>query len=408
MAGAPLKPVDEALAHVHAALKPVTAESINLAQAFGRVLAEDVRARVTQPPADVSAMDGYAVIAADVATVPATLRVIGEAPAGGSFPGTLKPGEAVRIFTGGPVPAGADAIVIQEDVERSGDSIAVREDSAAGRHIRRKGLDFKAGDTVLKAGHRLTARDIGLCAAMNVPWLQVRRRPRIALLATGDEVVRPGEPIGPNQIVSSNSFALAALIESRGGVATDLGIAPDSRDALAAMAEGARGADMLVTMGGASVGDRDLVQSVLGEKGLQTEFWRIAMRPGKPLIFGNINGTPMLGLPGNPVSSMICGLLFLGTALHRFLGAEGDALQTETATLGRELPLNDTRRDYMRATLERRGGVLVATPFATQDSSQLSGLSRAHCLVIREPHEPAARAGEPCTILRIDGGGQTL
>lgn len=408
MAGAPLKPVDEALAHVRAALKPVTAESINLAQSFGRVLAEDVHARVTQPPADVSAMDGYAVLAADVAKVPVTLRMVGEAPAGGSYPGTVKAGEAVRIFTGGPVPAGADAIVIQEAVDRSGDTIAVRESSAAGRHIRRKGLDFKTGDAVLKAGHRLTARDIGLCAAMNVPWLSVRRRPRIALLATGDEVVRPGEPIGPNQIVSSNSYALAALIESLGGVAVDLGIAPDSRDALAAMAEGARGADMLVTMGGASVGDRDLVQSVLGEKGLQTEFWRIAMRPGKPLIFGTIQGTPMLGLPGNPVSSMICGLLFLGTALHRFLGAEGEALQTETATLGRELPQNDTRRDYMRATLERRGGALVATPFATQDSSQLSGLARAHCLVIREPHEPAARAGEPCTILRIDGGHQTL
>lgn len=408
MAGAPLKPVDEALAHVRAALNPVAAESINLAQGFGRVLADDVRARVTQPPADVSAMDGYALRAADAATIPATLRVIGEAPAGGAFPGAVKEGEAVRIFTGGPVPAGADAIVIQEDVDRSGDTITLREAATAGRHIRRKGLDFREGDAVLKAGHRLTARDIGLCAAMNVPWLSVRRRPRIALLATGDEVVRPGEPIGPNQIVSSNAYALAALIESRGGIAIDLGIAPDSRDALAAMADGARGADMLVTMGGASVGDRDLVQSVLGEQGLQTEFWRIAMRPGKPLIFGNIHGTPMLGLPGNPVSSMICGLLFLGTALHRFLGAEGEALQTETATLGRELPLNDTRRDYMRATLERRGGSLVATPFATQDSSQLSGLARAQCLVIREPHEPAARAGEPCTILRIDGGSQTL
>lgn len=408
MAREPLKPVDEALAHVRAALKPVAAESVTIAQAFGRVLADDVTARVTQPPTDVSAMDGYAVLAGDVAKVPATLRVIGEAPAGGAYSGTVGKGEAVRIFTGGPVPTGADTIVIQEDVDRSGDTINVRASAAAGRHIRRKGLDFQEGDTVLKAGHRLTARDVGLCAAMNVPWLSVRRRPRIALLATGDEVVRPGEPIGPNQIVSSNAYALAALIESRGGVAIDLGIVPDSRDALAAMADGARGADMLVTMGGASVGDRDLVQSVLGEKGLQTEFWRIAMRPGKPLIFGSIQGTPMLGLPGNPVSSMICGLLFLGTAIHRFLGADGPALQTETVVLGRDLPENDTRRDYMRATLERRGGQLVATPFPTQDSSQLSALSRAQCLVIREPHESPARAGEPCTILRIDGGGQTL
>lgn len=408
MAAAPLKPVDEALAHVREALKPVASESIGIAQAFGRVLAEDVAARVTQPPADVSAMDGYAVRAADAGTVPATLRVIGEAPAGGAYPGTVGSGEAVRIFTGGPVPAGADAIVIQEDVDRGGDTIALREAAVAGRHIRRRGLDFREGDVALKAGRRLTARDIGLCAAMNVPWLPVRRRPRIALLATGDEVVRPGEPIGPNQIVSSNAYALAALIESRGGIAIDLGIAPDSRDALAAMAEGARGADMLVTMGGASVGDRDLVQAVLGEKGLQTEFWRIAMRPGKPLIFGHIQGTPLLGLPGNPVSSMICGLLFLGTALHRFLGAEGPALQTETVTLGRDLPLNDTRRDYLRASLERKGGQLVATPFPMQDSSQLSALARAQCLLIREPHEPPSRAGEPCTILRIDGSGQTL
>ncbi|MBM3573207.1 MAG: molybdopterin molybdotransferase MoeA, partial [Alphaproteobacteria bacterium] len=314
--------VAEALARVTRDLHAVEAEQVSVADALGRVLAENVTARVTQPPAAVSAMDGYAVRASDVARVPAQLTVIGHVPAGASFSGTVGPGQAVRIFTGAPVPAGADAIVIQEDVDANAGSptITVREGAPAGRYIRPAGLDFKAGEVGLKSGRVLTVRDVGLAAAMNRPWLSVRRRPRVAILATGDEIVRPGDPIGPAQIVSSNGFALAAFVLACGGTPIDLGIARDSLDSLKEAAAGARGADLLLTTGGASVGEHDLVQQALGQKGLTLDFWRIAMRPGKPLMFGRFGATPMLGLPGNPVSTIVCALLFLRPALEKLLG----------------------------------------------------------------------------------------
>lgn len=399
----PLMPVADALARITGTLTPLPPETVSVAEAHGRVLAVDVAAHVTQPPAAVSAMDGYAVRAADVAKVPVTLKQIGEAPAGGAFDGSVGSGECVRIFTGGPVPKGADAIVIQEDVDADGKAIAVREGAPAGRYIRPAGLDFREGEVLLQAGRRLGARDIGLAAAMNVPWLEVRRRPRVALLATGDEIVRPGEPLGPNQIVSSNALALSALIRAQGGEPIDLGIALDTRESLQAMAEGARGADLLITMGGASVGDHDLVQSVLGEKGLEIDFWRIAMRPGKPLMFGKIGATPMLGLPGNPVSSLVCGLIFVIPALARLLGT-ADAMMEETVRLGSELGANDQRQDYLRAKLARDGdGNLVATPFEKQDSSMLRLLSESHCLIVRPPHAPAASGGDVAQIIRLQG-----
>ena len=409
MARSPLMPVADALARITGALHPLAPESVSVAEAYGRVLAEDVAARVTQPPAAVSAMDGYAVRAADVADVPTTLQVIGEAPAGAAFDGTVGKGDAVRIFTGAPVPAGADAIIIQEDTTRDGDAVSVTVGATEGRYIRPAGLDFSAGDVRLKKGRLLTARDIGLAAAMNVPWLMVTRKPRIALLATGDEIVKPGDALGPNQIVSSNALALAALIKARGGEPIDLGIAPDNRASLAAMADGARGADMLITLGGASVGDHDLVQSVLGEKGLEVDFWRIAMRPGKPLMFGAIGETPMLGLPGNPVSSLVCGLVFVSAAIHAMLGRSGDYLETDTAQLGCDLPENDERQDYLRATLTRADdGSLVATPFGKQDSSMLTRLAAAQALVIRPPHAAAAGEGTVVPIVRIEAPDQGL
>ena len=262
----------------------------------------------------------------------------------------------------------------------------------------------------MRAGRRLGARDVGLAAAMNVPWLEVRRRPRVALLATGDEIVRPGDPVGPNQIVSSNALALAALIRAQGGVPIDLGIALDTRDSLQTMADGARGTDLLITMGGASVGDHDLVQSVLGEKGLEIDFWRIAMRPGKPLMFGRIGPTPMLGLPGNPVSSLVCGLIFVVPALERLLGAAGAAAAgDERARLGGALEANDRRQDYLRAKLSRDGdGTLIATPFEKQDSSMLRLLTESQCLVIRPPHAPAARAGDTVRIIRLEAATSNL
>ena len=397
-----LLPVEEALERVKAAFGPLPAEQVSVAEALGRVLADDVEARVTQPPAAVSAMDGYAVRAADVAEPPVVLRTIGEAPAGGAYEGTVGPGEAVRIFTGGPVPDGADAIVIQEDTESQDDRVTVRVSAPEGNYIRPAGLDFSAGVVGLRAGRRLTVRDVGLAAAMNVPWLAVRRKPRVALLATGDEIVRPGDPLGPHQIVSSNTLALAALVTEAGATPIDLGIARDNEDSLRRMAAAAAGADLLVTSGGASVGERDLVQQVLGKVGLELDFWRIAMRPGKPLMFGRIGSTPLLGVPGNPVSALVCGLLFLRPAIGVMLGVEDEQPAAETAVLGCDLGANDRRQDYLRARLERGPeGKLVATPFSRQDSSMLSTLVAAGCLVVRPPLAPPAKAGDRVEIIRL-------
>ena len=397
--------VAEALARITAAFAPLPAETVGLGEALGRVLAEDVAARVTQPPKDVSAMDGYGVRAADVARVPARLEVIGRVPAGGAFEGTLEPGQAVRIFTGAPLPAGADTIVIQEDTETDGDTVIVKEGAAPGTYVRPAGLDFRAGEVGLEAGRRLSARDVGLAAAMDRPWLQVHRRPRVAVLATGDEVVLPGDPRGPSQIVSSNGFSLAAFVQACGGQAIHLGIAPDDLAALEALVEGARGADLLVTTGGVSVGEHDLIRDALDQKGLDLDFWRIAMRPGKPLLFGRIGATPILGLPGNPVSSLVCATLYLRPAIEVMLGRTGQAPPPESAILGADLEANDRRQDYLRARLEVDSqGRRLAVPFERQDSSMLATLARADCLIVRKPLAAPAKAGEVVEIVPLSGG----
>jgi molybdopterin molybdotransferase len=397
--------VAESRARVRAAFRPLGSEQVSLAEALGRVLAEDVTARVTQPPVAVSAMDGYAVRAADVAQVPARLRIVGYAPAGGGYSGQVGAGEAVRIFTGGPLPAGADTIVIQEDTATDGDHVLVGQGAPAGNYIRPAGLDFKIGDKLLDRGRQLTARDIGIAAAMNWPWLRVTRRPRIAVLATGDEVVMPGDPIGPNQIVSSNGLSLAAFVTACGATAVHLGIAPDDRTALRAMADGAAGSDLLVTAGGASVGDHDLIQSVLGEAGMKLDFWKIAMRPGKPLMFGRIGATPVLGVPGNPVSALVCAVMFLRPAIDVMLGRVEAARPPATGMLGCDLAENDSREDYLRARLSYdANGQMIATPFPKQDSSMLSRLALADCLVIRPPRAPAVKAGARVEIVLLSGG----
>jgi molybdopterin molybdotransferase len=349
-------------------------------------------------------MDGYAARAVDVAKVPARLRVVGSVPAGSAFDGVVGAGETVRIFTGAPVPAGADCIVIQEDTERDGDSVVVRESAPRGHYVRPEGLDFRAGEVGLPAGRLLTARDIGLAAAMNRPWLMVRRRPRIAILPTGDEIVMPGDPVGPNQIVSSNALALGALVAACGGIPVQLGIAADTHASLQHMASGAAGADLLVTTGGASVGEHDLVRDALGDHGLELDFWKIAMRPGKPLMVGRLRGTPMLGLPGNPVSTMVCGLLFLRPALLKMLDV-AVAGEPRTARLASPLDANDRRQDYLRAECRTAAdGELEVEPFRRQDSSMMSLLSRANCLVVRPPLAPAAPAGERVPIIPFGGG----
>ncbi len=405
--------VEEALARILGAFAPLPSETVGLSEALGRVLAEDVTARLNQPPADVSAMDGYAVRASDAAAVPVRLRVVGHIPAGGTFEGTLGPGEAARIFTGAPLPAGADAIVIQEDTEYSpgaeDDRVLIKEPATKGRYVRPAGLDFRAGDLGLAAGRRLSARDVGLASAMDVPWLKVHRRPRVAILATGDEVVLPGEPRGPSQIVSSNGFSLAAFVQALGGQTAHLGIAPDDREALAALAAGARGADVLVTSGGVSVGEHDMVQAALGDLGLEVDFWKIAMRPGKPLLFGHIGQTPILGLPGNPVSALVCATLFLRPALEILQGRPAAPTAPETAILGADLGANDRRQDYLRARLETDArGRRLAMPFPRQDSSMLATLAQADCLILRPPLAAPAKAGETVEIVPLSGGVLTI
>ena len=398
-------PVEEALGRITSVFKPLSVETVSLGQALGRVLAEDVVARVTQPPAAVSAMDGYAVKAADVAAAPVTLDVVGEVPAGGAHEGELAAGQAVRIFTGAGLPRGADAIVIQEDTEALDGQVRVLAAVPDGHYVRPAGLDFKAGAVGIEAGRLITVRDVGLAAAMNVPWVRVRRRPRIAILSTGDELVMPGEPLGPNQIVSSNGLALSAFVEACGGQAIHLGIAKDNRESLAALAEGAAGSDLLVTSGGASVGKHDLVREVLGEGGLALDFWKIAMRPGKPLMFGRLGAVPLLGLPGNPVSSVVCALLFLRPAIDVMLGRRPEDRPREMAILGAPMAGNDRRQDYMRARSSFDGeGRRVATAFGRQDSSMFATLAHADCLIVRPPLAPPAEAGEQVEIVPLAGG----
>ena len=400
----PLLPVDEALARILSRAIPVATETVPVDRAAGRVLAADLAAARTQPPFVSSAMDGYAVRGADVTTVGRRLRVIGTSVAGRGFAGTVAEGEAVRIFTGAPVPAGADTVFIQEDARVVEDGlIEVVEAGTPGRHVRADGLDFRSGDVLLRAGTELDFRHVSLAAAMGHATVDVVRRPRVAILATGDELVLPGQTPGPDQIIASNHIGVAALVERAGGEAVFLGIAPDRTEAIASAVRRAAddGADVLVTLGGASVGEHDLVRDAFGLEGLSLDFWKIAMRPGKPLMFGRRGPVHVLGLPGNPVSSLVCGLVFLEPLVRALAGRGANPVATTEAVLGAAMPTNDVRRDYVRATLAAGGDRLVATPARVQDSSMISVLSAAGCLIIREPGEPAAEAGEACRIIRF-------
>jgi molybdopterin molybdotransferase len=399
-----LMPVSDALAAVLDGAAPLSEEMVALDQAYHRVLARDVAALRTQPPQPMSAMDGYAVRAADAARVQARLKVVGEVAAGRPFDRALGAGEAARIFTGGVIPDGADAVVIQEDTVADGNTVTVTEAAIAGRHIRPAGVDFREGMVLLKAGRRLSDRDLSLAASMNHPELPVRRRPRVALLATGDELVMPGHHPGPGQIVYSNGYALRALARAEGAETIDLGIAADTIAATTAGIRRAReaAADILITTGGASVGDHDLVKQSLDAEGVEMAFWKIAMRPGKPMMHGRLGPMRVIGLPGNPVSSYVCSLLFLVPLIRRLLGLTMLHAPRETALLGRDLKQNDIREDYLRARLEQLDdGTLVATPVTQQDSSLLGNLALAQALVIRPAFAPAAAAGSPCEILRL-------
>ncbi|KAB2957967.1 MAG: molybdopterin molybdotransferase MoeA [Rhizobiaceae bacterium] len=398
-----LLPVDEALARLLDDVDPVEAELLPLHDAAGRVLAHDIVALRTQPPFDASAMDGYAVRAADTAVPDARLRVIGEAPAGRLFPGKVGPGEAVRIFTGAPMPDCADAVLIQENTRRiDAQTVEVTQPVAAMRNVRLRGLDFRSGDVLLPAGRRLDPAALSLAASANHPAVPVARKPLVAIVATGDELLPPGSITGPDQIIASNVYGIAAAAREAGADVLDLGIAPDRKDAIAALVREAasRKADVVVTIGGASVGDHDFIHDVLTSEGVALAFWKVAMRPGKPLMFGRRDRTRVLGLPGNPVASLICAQLFLKPLIARLCGADYVQDMRE-AVMGKAVPANDARQDYVRASIMQDGGRLVATAFDVQDSSMLQILARSDALIVREPHAPAAEAGAMCRVLML-------
>lgn len=382
----------ETLEKTLALMAPTGIETVPLAHAAGRVLAQTIYAQRNQPPFDASAMDGYAV-RADEATLGASLTVVGEVPAGGAYDGDLPPASAIRIFTGAPLPTGADAILIQEDTTRTADALRVDEAPPKGAHIRPAGLDFQAGAR-LQAPRRLTSAEIALAAAMNAPMLEVHRRPKVSLIATGDELVSPGGNPGPSQIISSNNYGLAAMLEAAGADPIIHPIAGDNRQSLTEALESALSSDLIITLGGASVGDYDLVRDVFGDGGLDLSFYKVAMRPGKPLMAGRVRGVPMIGLPGNPVSSMVLGHLILRPAMDALQGLPATALPRRKARLAEPLGQNGPREHYMRARLEETEHGLLAFPYPTQDSSMLSILAAANGLIVHPPKAEPMAAGE--------------
>ncbi|WP_116082765.1 gephyrin-like molybdotransferase Glp [Tropicimonas sp. IMCC34011] len=391
--------VADALKHIFSLASPLPSEPVPISMAAGRVLAEDVVAIRDQPPFAASAMDGYAARAPDVAPG-ATLKVVGEAPAGRMWTGRIEAGECIRVFTGAPIPDGADHVVIQEDTRRTGDEIEILPTLGDGTNIRPAGGDFRAGDR-LTAPRRLTPGDIALAASMNAGILTVARRPVVALLATGNELVAPGETPARDQIVASNTYALKAMFEAEGADVSLLPIARDTAESLHLSVQLAKHADLLVTVGGVSVGDHDLVGDVTENLGMERAFHKVAMRPGKPLMAGRIGKTAMVGLPGNPVSSIVCGMLFVLPLLRAMQGLPKVQMPTVARPLAVDLPANGPRAHYMRASIADDGTV---RPFPSQDSSLLSILAEATHLIVRPENDGPRMAGETVETLPLWAG----
>jgi len=398
-----LVPVADALAQLLDGAEAKPAEMVSLHAAAGRVLAAPLKALRTQPPFNASAMDGYAVRAADTTDAVNSLKIIGEAPAGRQFTGMIAPGEAVRIFTGAPVPEGADAVLIQENAEAAGDHVRALEPVSVGRNIRRRGLDFNEGDVLLEKGRVLDAAALALAASANHPALPVVAKPVVAIIATGDELLLPGSAPGPDQIISSNAYGVAPICAEAGAEVIDLGIARDSIEAITGLVSKARDAkaDIIVTLGGASVGDHDLVHHALTQAGMSLSFWKIAMRPGKPLMFGRLGNARCIGLPGNPVASLLCSQLFIRPLIRRLAGHADETTRLESAVLGADMAENDLRQDYVRASVQPSNGKLVATPFPTQDSSMLRVLADSNAAIVRPPFDRALKAGDACQVMLL-------
>ncbi len=396
--------VDEALAKILDGVRVMPAETVSIAEAAGRILAEPVAARLTQPPFDSSAMDGYAIRSANLSRLPVRLRVVGQSAAGHPYSGAVGSGEAVRIFTGAPVPADTDTVIIQENTAAFDGEVEVREGGTqANQNIRPRGGDFRESDVLLSPGRRLGPRELTLAASAGHGELKVRRKPRVAILATGDELVLPGTLPGPGQIVCSNPLGVAGLVTQSGAEARFLGIARDTRESLAQHISEAREADVLVTIGGASVGDHDLVGPVLEQLGMELSFWKIDMRPGKPLLHGKLGQQRVFGLPGNPVSAIICTRVFLVPYLRALLGLPDTDDVALTVPLAEPVEVNGPRQHYMRATLEHTAdGSLQVRPARSQDSSLLATLASADVLLVRAPHAPPLDVGAPVRVLRLD------
>ncbi len=394
-----LMPVDEALSRILATAKLSASELVPLDQAMGRSLATAIKANRHQPPFASSAMDGYALRHVDISE---PLNLVGVSAAGHAFKGALKPHQAVRILTGAPLPKGADTIVMQENTKLDGKTLLVTTPTDLGRNIRPIGLDFKSGDVLVPASTKLNARDIGLAAAGNAAMVRVRKKPRLVLFTTGDELVLPGQKPRSDQIISSNSHAIAAMASAWGCEVINLGIIGDTLKATMVAIKKASTADILITTGGASVGDHDYVQEALKKSGVKIDFWKIALRPGKPFMFGTKGKLRVMGLPGNPVSALVCARIFLKPFVAAMQGVSGDQTLVQ-ARLGTALPANDFRRDYMRATLSfAPDGTRTATAFGKQDSSMQRTLRNADCLIIRDADAPPATVGELVSVLLLD------
>ena len=393
-----LVPVAEVQAAIVSGVEPLDAETVSIFKAAGRILAEDLRAKLTQPPFAASAMDGYAVRAVDIASIPACLKVIGRSAAGHGFNGEVGAGEAVRIFTGAPVPAGADTIVIQENTKAAGDgTVEILEPSSLGEYVRPQGYDFSEGEILLAAGIELQSRQLMLAAAMNHATVPVRRKPIVAVLANGDELVQPGQLPAADQIISSIPAGMKAAIAAWGGAPLLLDLARDSKESLAACVRDGQKADVLLTIGGASVGEHDLVRGTLEDMGARFEVLRVAMRPGKPVMFGFLGSQRILSMPGNPASAVICARVFLKPLLDRFLGRQRSD-EPRTVRLAVPVEANGEREHYMRAQLS---GVGVA-PIGVQDSSLMNAFAKADCLLMRPARGPALPAGSLVPVIPLD------